>query len=458
MRVPSVRAAEELVGSGADGSPATGRIAAVVADRTRSARRSRRRRSSAPYCDEVARLDRVAVALDDDGALGAGDLERRRELERWPRLPASPVTVTASETAPEGAAEAHRSAAADSVADGVGSALGAADEHPASSSADRAAADRAAIGRMRTVNLEMKGKGEPPSSPMFPLSPLRTGMPIPEWNREYPRRVTSDPARRAGARARARGRRRGERGRDRRPRRMGATYYLGRFIITPLARARLPPAHRGPRPRFPRAARSSSRATTCRSSTRSRSRSRLRGPSTSSRSRATSRAPACRAGCRASSSPRSARSRCSAAPVRRPSTPSTSSGCCSSRAAPSRSTPRARARSTAASTRAAPAWPSSRCRPARPSCPVGLVGTDKVMPVGAKLPSLRHRVTVRFGEPLDLSHHGPATPARPGASRPTTSWPPSTRLSGQELANAYNEVPAHTPIERIKQVLPHERR
>ena len=27
-------------------------------------------------------------------------------------------------------------------------------------------------------------------------------------------------------------------------------------------------------------------------------------------------------------------------------------------------------------------------------------------------------------------------------------------LSGQELANAYNEAPAHTPIERIKQVLP----
>jgi len=31
-------------------------------------------------------------------------------------------------------------------------------------------------------------------------------------------------------------------------------------------------------------------------------------------------------------------------------------------------------------------------------------------------------------------------------------------LSGQELANAYNEVPAHNTIDRIKQVLPHERR
>ena len=31
-------------------------------------------------------------------------------------------------------------------------------------------------------------------------------------------------------------------------------------------------------------------------------------------------------------------------------------------------------------------------------------------------------------------------------------------LSGQELANAYNEAPAANPVERLKQVLPHERR
>ena len=45
------------------------------------------------------------------------------------------------------------------------------------------------------------------------------------------------------------------------------------------------------------------------------------------------------------------RRRCSAARARRPSTRSTSSARCSSQAAPSRSTPRARARSTAACTR-----------------------------------------------------------------------------------------------------------
>ena len=93
-----------------------------------------------------------------------------------------------------------------------------------------------------------------------------------------------------------------------------------------------------------------------------------------------------------------------------------------------------------------------------PVVPVGLIGTDKVMPVGAKMPSLRHRVTVRFGEPLDLSHHGPATSGR--ARRLATDEIMSAihALSGQELANAYNEVPAQNPIERIKQVLPHERR
>ena len=93
-----------------------------------------------------------------------------------------------------------------------------------------------------------------------------------------------------------------------------------------------------------------------------------------------------------------------------------------------------------------------------PVVPVGLIGTDKVMPVGAKMPSLEHRVTVKFGEPLDLAHHGPATSGR--ARRLATDEIMSAihALSGQELAGIYNEVPAQNPIERIKQVLPHERR
>ena len=90
--------------------------------------------------------------------------------------------------------------------------------------------------------------------------------------------------------------------------------------------------------------------------------------------------------------------------------------------------------------------------------PVGLIGTDDVMPVGAKRPSLKHRVTVKFGEPLDLSHHGPATSGRARRLATDDIMAAIHALSGQELANAYNEAPAHNPIERIKQVLPHERR
>jgi 1-acyl-sn-glycerol-3-phosphate acyltransferase len=93
-----------------------------------------------------------------------------------------------------------------------------------------------------------------------------------------------------------------------------------------------------------------------------------------------------------------------------------------------------------------------------PVVPVGLIGTDDVMPVGAKMPSLSHRITVKFGEPLDLTPHGPATSGRARRLATDDIMAAIHALSGQELANAYNEVPAQSPIERIRQVLPHERR
>lgn len=93
-----------------------------------------------------------------------------------------------------------------------------------------------------------------------------------------------------------------------------------------------------------------------------------------------------------------------------------------------------------------------------PVVPVGLLGTADVMPVGARLPSLRHRVTVRFGRPLDLSGHGPAESGRARRLATDEIMAAIHALSGQELAHSYNEVPAHTAIERIRQVLPHERR
>lgn len=90
--------------------------------------------------------------------------------------------------------------------------------------------------------------------------------------------------------------------------------------------------------------------------------------------------------------------------------------------------------------------------------PVGLIGTDKVMPVGAKKPKLSERVTVRFGEPLDLAHHGAASSGRARRLATDEIMAAIHALSGQELADAYNETPAHGPIKKIKQALPHERR
>lgn len=93
-----------------------------------------------------------------------------------------------------------------------------------------------------------------------------------------------------------------------------------------------------------------------------------------------------------------------------------------------------------------------------PVVPVGLIGTDKAMPVGAKVPSLKARVTVRFGEPLDLSSHGPANSGRARRLATDEIMAAIHALSEQELAGVYNEVPAHGAIEKLKQVLPHERR
>jgi len=93
-----------------------------------------------------------------------------------------------------------------------------------------------------------------------------------------------------------------------------------------------------------------------------------------------------------------------------------------------------------------------------PVVPVGLVGTDKVMPVGAKIPSTKERITVRFGEPLDLSPHGPASSGRARRLATDEIMAAIHALSGQELAGTYNEAPAQGTIEKIKQALPHERR
>ncbi|WP_292834152.1 lysophospholipid acyltransferase family protein [Microbacterium sp.] len=90
--------------------------------------------------------------------------------------------------------------------------------------------------------------------------------------------------------------------------------------------------------------------------------------------------------------------------------------------------------------------------------PVGLVGTNEAMPVGAKWPRLTPRVTIRYGEPIDLTAHGTAASGRARRLATDEIMAAIHTLSGQELANTYNEAPAATPVERLKRALPHERR
>jgi 1-acyl-sn-glycerol-3-phosphate acyltransferase len=81
-----------------------------------------------------------------------------------------------------------------------------------------------------------------------------------------------------------------------------------------------------------------------------------------------------------------------------------------------------------------------------PIVPVGLVGTEHVLPVGARLPRIVP-VTVRFGEPIDpakLEFVGPAVAENARARRVVTDRviEEIALLSGQEFAGVYNERPA----------------
>ena len=89
--------------------------------------------------------------------------------------------------------------------------------------------------------------------------------------------------------------------------------------------------------------------------------------------------------------------------------------------------------------------------------PVGLVGTEEIQPVGAKLPRIRP-VTVRFGEPLDLA---PARRRHLGAGAAGGDRRDHGRdraLSGQELAGQIQRGAASGRVgELADQVVPRER-
>ena len=79
-----------------------------------------------------------------------------------------------------------------------------------------------------------------------------------------------------------------------------------------------------------------------------------------------------------------------------------------------------------------------------PVVPVALAGTERIQPVGTRLPRIR-RVTVRFGEPLDFSDRAAAVQNRTAAAAPVRRAVTDEimaaihGLSGQELAGVYNE-------------------
>jgi len=92
-----------------------------------------------------------------------------------------------------------------------------------------------------------------------------------------------------------------------------------------------------------------------------------------------------------------------------------------------------------------------------PVVPVGLMGTDRMQPGGAGRIRFA-RVTVRFGEPIDLSGYGPATSGRARREATDAVMAAILRLSGQELAGVYNEPPPANVRERVSRMLHRERR
>ncbi|MEU2614322.1 lysophospholipid acyltransferase family protein [Micromonospora sp. NPDC007271] len=77
-----------------------------------------------------------------------------------------------------------------------------------------------------------------------------------------------------------------------------------------------------------------------------------------------------------------------------------------------------------------------------PVVPVAVAGTDRIQPVGARLPRIG-RITVRFGAPL---HFTPRPGSAGQARRAVTDEIMAAihELSGQELAEGYNELSATT--------------
>lgn len=89
--------------------------------------------------------------------------------------------------------------------------------------------------------------------------------------------------------------------------------------------------------------------------------------------------------------------------------------------------------------------------------PVGLIGTNELQPVGSKVPRIR-KFTVKFGEPIDVSTYGSAESGRARRQATDEIMAAIHGLTGQELAERYNEAPPANAVERVKRAFHPERR
>jgi 1-acyl-sn-glycerol-3-phosphate acyltransferase len=71
--------------------------------------------------------------------------------------------------------------------------------------------------------------------------------------------------------------------------------------------------------------------------------------------------------------------------------------------------------------------------------PVGVVGTDRVQPVGARVPRVHRGVAIRFGEPVDPADYAHLPPGRARREITDTVMDRIAALSGQPRAEGYNE-------------------
>jgi 1-acyl-sn-glycerol-3-phosphate acyltransferase len=71
--------------------------------------------------------------------------------------------------------------------------------------------------------------------------------------------------------------------------------------------------------------------------------------------------------------------------------------------------------------------------------PIGIVGSDKMQPMGKKFPSPFARVTVRIGQPMEFGQYAGDPPGRARRMIADEVVQAIQKLSGQEYAGVYND-------------------